>query len=625
MKLVKRVAIIVILIALLAPVWPTALVRAQGPSVSTFTGFLPTPYFDPADGKSLCITTSGSYETLQREPIYAFITSSSAQLQWGIFDPDVGGHWDPGTPGNMGSIAYKLYADPGKTGDATGKTLVGAWTFNEASPYDNAWWTISMAQSAAAVNGTQYIYLLEIAQQVPTAVSKEHFKLGALGTLELIPKGMIGIEAGYYGAWDHLGYDGEWALKFTVEAPPVGQLLQEVTFWDGDFDFGDIGTRAYATAADTDDPDTPAPKPVWATASDTKDEGAQGAGMPPENTNGKFFRGAAVTYEAIDPNGVSYLDSNPSGNREWEAFRIRSNSYPGGCQVGVNADHCVAAATLPPGVWTVKIHGLDLANLVFFRVEYTWTGVPVAYQIAGYKYQDCDADGEFDPGTYEMALPGVKVNLKNGANQIIATTYTGLGGSYRFENLTAGTYTVEEINPAGLISTKAVVGSTGGTVNNLDWDHIWNIPIPSGDQVSSINNNFFDRQVGGCNLGSGTPGYWKNHLEVWPVQVLTVGGYTYTQEEVIHWFNVKVTGGDNCLQMFYHLAAAKLAWLTATDYCGLQNVETQADIWMYQYCGGAEGLPNPLRVPMKNWVGGGLNLYNQLTAYNNGQLCVGHR
>ena len=45
--------------------------------------------------------------------------------------------------------------------------------------------------------------------------------------------------------------------------------------------------------------------------------------------------------------------------------------------------------------------------------------------------------------------------------------------------------------------------------------------------------------------GTGTPGYWKNHPEAWPVADITVGGVTYTKAEAIAWLEEGRQGQDH--------------------------------------------------------------------------------
>lgn len=63
-----------------------------------------------------------------------------------------------------------------------------------------------------------------------------------------------------------------------------------------------------------------------------------------------------------------------------------------------------------------------------------------------------------------------------------------------------------------------------------------------------------------------TPGYWKNHIEAWPVSGLTVGCVYYTNAELLDIFDWP-TEGDMTIKLFHHLVAAKLNVLTGSaDY-----------------------------------------------------------
>jgi hypothetical protein len=58
----------------------------------------------------------------------------------------------------------------------------------------------------------------------------------------------------------------------------------------------------------------------------------------------------------------------------------------------------------------------------------------------------------------------------------------------------------------------------------------------------------------GCTL---TQGYWKNHASAWPVQTLTIGGVSYTQDELLAIFNT-APAGDASLILAHQLIAAML-------------------------------------------------------------------
>jgi LPXTG-site transpeptidase (sortase) family protein len=71
--------------------------------------------------------------------------------------------------------------------------------------------------------------------------------------------------------------------------------------------------------------------------------------------------------------------------------------------------------------------------------------------ISGVVFNDANGNGVQDTG--ELPIGGVTIQLRNNAGTVIATTTTNASGAYTISNLTAGTYTVTEIDPAGYIST----------------------------------------------------------------------------------------------------------------------------------------------------------------------------
>ena len=118
-------------------------------------------------------------------------------------------------------------------------------------------------------------------------------------------------------------------------------------------------------------------------------------------------------------------------------------------------------------------------------------GTPLAdpSSIAGSVYLDANNNGLFDDG--ETPLAYVPVTLHGTANgaSVTITVVTKPDGSYRFDNLKAGSYTVIESQPNGLIdgfetfdNLSPIAGSAGGT------DAIGTIVLASGE--SDLDNNF---------------------------------------------------------------------------------------------------------------------------------------
>lgn len=114
-------------------------------------------------------------------------------------------------------------------------------------------------------------------------------------------------------------------------------------------------------------------------------------------------------------------------------------------------------------------------------------GLYRASSISGFVYVDVDNDGVFDVG--ESPIAGVTVTLTgtdNLGNPVSRTTTTDGRGLYRFDNLRAGRYRLNETQPANYLDGKDSVGSQGGTLTAND--QIGNINL--APNVHGVNNNF---------------------------------------------------------------------------------------------------------------------------------------
>jgi hypothetical protein len=118
-------------------------------------------------------------------------------------------------------------------------------------------------------------------------------------------------------------------------------------------------------------------------------------------------------------------------------------------------------------------------------------------------------------------------------------------------------------------------------------------------------------------VGVGTPGYWKNHPEAWPVEEIEIGGVTYTIGEAIDEMKQPVKK-DKTINMFNALVAAKLNVLMGSDDSCIADTIAEADQWM------ADNGPVGSGVPAKSdeWKTDGGSLHTTLDMYNNGMLCA---
>jgi hypothetical protein len=79
-------------------------------------------------------------------------------------------------------------------------------------------------------------------------------------------------------------------------------------------------------------------------------------------------------------------------------------------------------------------------------------------------------------------------------------------------------------------------------------------------------------------------GYWKNHPDAWPVNMLTLGSQTYTKTELLRILNTPV-GGDASLILAYQLIAAKLNIANGTNGTPVSSTIADADAVLSLFTG----------------------------------------
>ena len=125
-----------------------------------------------------------------------------------------------------------------------------------------------------------------------------------------------------------------------------------------------------------------------------------------------------------------------------------------------------------------------------------------------------------------------------------------------------------------------------------------------------------------CPPGTGTPGYWMNHPEAWPVDTIIIGGESYDKDDAIGYMMDPVKG-DKTFTMFPALVAAKLNVLIGNDDSCIENWIGQGDLWMEL----AGGVGNGVSADSELWQDShGEQIYLMLDDYNNGEaVCVSSR
>jgi len=117
--------------------------------------------------------------------------------------------------------------------------------------------------------------------------------------------------------------------------------------------------------------------------------------------------------------------------------------------------------------------------------------------------------------------------------------------------------------------------------------------------------------------GTGTPGYWKNHPEAWPVDSITIGEDTYTKEQAIAL--ISMPDGDKSYTLFRAYVSAYLNVQIGNDSSCVASTLVSAYDWLNIYEPGSK-----VKASSDAWKLGE-PLYLLLDNYNNGLLCAPHR
>jgi hypothetical protein len=426
------------------------------------------PSCSATDGRFLVIASGTGLVTLSEEKldVQLAVPVGTTSFTIGVFDGDGGGvdgagraHWDLGT--NV-PYSYTLYADPLR--DGTGTTVVNMLpatpSISSLTMPNNGWvdYTVAVSNDAQSPSGN-YFYRLEIVLLNNATASYNSFKLRTTGvvTIQLADQPFSYIaslrtidERGIiYPAFPSLTpttYDG--VFKFFFDIP---EEQSQLAIWDGDFDRGNADG---VTNLDTDDPDTPnAPfLPFWATADAVPEGVAIGlngsTGNPPDDLvpTSILRRTPSVMGELRFPDGQMFTNNNPSGNQEWEQFRISTDSFD-------PSQMDFSTASIPAGTYELRLVGVDLGNLNALRLPSEALCVSEAFVpciplrpflVGDTVFLDPNGNG-IQSGAGETGIAGVVVELLGSLGTVISTATTDADGKYSFP-VEAATYTVRIAN-----------------------------------------------------------------------------------------------------------------------------------------------------------------------------------
>jgi hypothetical protein len=152
-------------------------------------------------------------------------------------------------------------------------------------------------------------------------------------------------------------------------------------------------------------------------------------------------------------------------------------------------------------------------------------------------------------------------------------------------------------NLGNSVATTTLLPNSGGVDTNTDFG-FW---VPAVSQP-----------------GTGTPGYWKNHPEAWPLDPIVVGGVSYSKMQAIAWLDL--VGKDKTTTMFSSLVSAKLNVAMGNDSSCVASTIAAADDWMHTYGPVGKGV----QAASFAWKIGE-PLHRLMDNYNNGMLCAPHR
>ena len=378
----------------------------------------------------------------------------------------------------------------------------------------------------------------------------------------------------------NFGYVNEGSLSYELTTP--GSITDTVI--DDNILTYDFGLRPLGSIGDR----------VW---SDLDADGVQDAGE--NGING-------VTVILYDENNVEVDRTTTSGDGDYLFEDLPAGSYT----------VVIDTATLPADqVPSFDRDGtldnqttVDLApGQIVDDADFGYKEEPqeVFGSIGDRVWRDLDGDGIQDSG--EPGINGVTVILLDENGDEYARTTTSGDGNYSFDNLPAGTYTVVVVTdtlPAGVSQTF----DRDGTL-----DHQTTVILTPGLFVDDAD---FGYQPMGT--GTGTPGYWRNHPEAWPVDYITIGGVTYSKFQAIAIIDASVSG-DKTYTLAAHLISAKLNVLIGNDGSCIEDAIAAADAWLATY-------------PVGSGVNGNSKAWkkiepvsHELDAYNNGYLCASSR
>lgn len=158
---------------------------------------------------------------------------------------------------------------------------------------------------------------------------------------------------------------------------------------------------------------------------------------------------------------------------------------------------------------TGLVGDLKKQSLLQFEVAVT----PETAAIGDFVWNDLNMDGIQNEG--EAGIPGVTVNLRNCAGDLLATIVTDVSGYYLFSGLTPGSYMVEFTLPSGYVFSPQNQGTDDGVDSDADVTTGRTVctTLDAGETDLTWDAGMYTTPVVGCSY---TIGYWKTHAGFGP-------------------------------------------------------------------------------------------------------------
>jgi SdrD B-like domain len=258
---------------------------------------------------------------------------------------------------------------------------------------------------------------------------------------------------------------------------------------------------------------------------------------------------------------------------------------------------------------------LPLASVAATPASAQQGGCGSAGTVCGVVFNDLNNNGIQDIG--EPGIAGVKVFILVGEDTL--QTETDSFGVYSFYVPYDTTYPISAVVPQDTLASPSNVGSddtvdSDGVPNSLGYS----VTSVTVGLVANSNTDFGFSSSAVTNPGTGTPGYWKNHPDAWPLPGVTVGGVYYPEADAIKWLGR--VGKDKTTTMFSSLVSAILNVYIGNDSSCVATTIAAAHTWMATYG------PVGSNVAASSYAWSvGEPLHRQMDSYNNGLLCAPHR